>query len=129
MTANVAHSDISRKPERRYFRDSESQPAIYTGRMKLRLKTLRKEKGLTQRQVAEAAGMSVSYYTEIELGKKQINARRLELIAKALGVQPHQLIEGSPTAPTGQIVTILETLSVDQQRIVLELVRSLAQKP
>lgn len=57
-----------------------------------RLREIRKAKGLTQRDVAEKAGMSVSYYTEIELQKKQLNQRRLEDLAKALEVSSSEIL-------------------------------------
>ena len=60
--------------------------------MLLRVKDLRKERGLTVEQLANQAGMSKSYLSEIESGKKQINARRLEALAAALHVQPTDLI-------------------------------------
>jgi transcriptional regulator with XRE-family HTH domain len=61
--------------------------------MKLRLKEFRKANGMTQRVVAEKAGMAVSYYTELELGKKQINANRLQALARVFGVAPQALID------------------------------------
>lgn len=60
--------------------------------MLLRLKQLREARKLTVEQLAERAGMSKSYLSEIENGKKQINARRLEGLALALGVAATDLI-------------------------------------
>lgn len=62
--------------------------------MELRLKEIREARNMTQRQVAEGAGMSVSYYTEIENGKKQVNARRMTELAKFFDVMPQELIAG-----------------------------------
>lgn len=60
--------------------------------MLLRVKELRTARGLTVDQLANLAGLSKSYLSEIENGKKQINARRLEALASALQVQPTDLI-------------------------------------
>lgn len=102
---------------------------MYTRPMKLTLKEHRKAKRMTQRQVAEAAGMSVSYYTELELGKKQINANRLDALARVFGVQPQALIEGTEANPAAEIVSMLDALSPENQAIVLSLVKNLAVKP
>ena len=126
MIANIAHSDICRKPEHRYFPKSDSAGLVYQRGMKLRLKEIRHAKNLTQRQVAELAGMSVSYYTEIELGRKQINANRLQALAKVFGTPPQNLIAGSDTSPAAEILFQLDRLSDEQQQIVLALVRSLS---
>lgn len=92
--------------------------------MKLRLKDLRLARGMTQREVADAAGMSSSYYTEIELGRKQINAHRMENIARALGVQPHELLlTGDPE--NDDLVRELRELSPEKKALVLNLIRSL----
>lgn len=61
--------------------------------MQLRIKHFRQNKGLTVEQLAEMVGMSKSYVSEIENGKKQVNGRRLEAFALALGVRPADLIE------------------------------------
>lgn len=60
--------------------------------MLLRVKDLRKARGLTVDQLANMAGLSKSYLSEIENGKKQINGRRLEALAAALHAQPTDLI-------------------------------------
>lgn len=126
MISKIAHSDISRKTENRYFPQASLAGLVYGRGMKLRLKELRLSRELTQRQVAELAGMSVSYYTELELGKKQINANRLQALARVFGVAPQALIDGSDSNPTSEILGKMDQLSPDQQQIVLALVRSLA---
>lgn len=94
--------------------------------MKLRLKELRLEKGLTQRQVAEMAGMSVSYYTELELGRKQINANRLEGLAKVFGVPPKGLIAGSDAKIVTSLDEKLAALTPESRVLVENLIETLA---
>jgi transcriptional regulator with XRE-family HTH domain len=60
--------------------------------MLLKVKELRKARGLTVEQLASKAGLSKSFLSEIENGIKQINGRRLEDLAAALGVRPRDLI-------------------------------------
>ena len=63
-----------------------------------RLKHLRSSRKWTQRQVAEKAGMSVSYYTELEQGKKQLNQTRMEDLAAAFGCDVAEIIGESQMA-------------------------------
>ncbi len=93
--------------------------------MKLNLKELRKAKRLTQRQVAEMAGMSVSYYTELELGTKQINAFRLEQLSKVLGTTPQGLIAGHEADRIQLAITKMAMLSAQSQSLVEQLIDSL----
>lgn len=46
--------------------------------------TKRKEKGMTQEQVAEAAGIARSYYTRIENGDHKVPVNTAKHIAQAL---------------------------------------------
>lgn len=78
--------------------------------MLLRVKQLREARKLTVEQLAVRAGMSKSYLSEIENGKKQINARRLEGLAAALGVDATDLI-----ADRGVADAIVEHLEVVRQ--------------
>lgn len=128
VTATIANGDTRIKHGNRYYPNTPSPRAMYTRGMKLRLKELRLSKGMTQTQVAKAAGLSQSYYTELELGRKQINANRLEALARVLGVQPAALIEGTTTNPAHEVAAMLEALTPDEQALVLNLVRSLNAK-
>ena len=51
------------------------------------VKILRKHRGLTQVQLANDAGISRPYLTEIETGKKDGSVRAIRALADALGVQ------------------------------------------
>lgn len=126
MSQNIADSDISRKTDNRYFRLGDLARRFYTAHMELRIKDLRKAKGLTQRQVAEMAGMSVSYYTELELGRKQINANRLETLARVFGTTPSALIAGGEGDEIKQQIDILSKLKPEQRRLIYEMITSLA---
>lgn len=52
--------------------------------MELRIKQLRCERGLTQDQLAERAGISRNYLSQIETGARTPNLTRLQQIARAL---------------------------------------------
>lgn len=53
--------------------------------------TLRKEIGWTQEKLAEKAGISVPFMTQIELGRKSPSLEVIEKISLALGVPYFQL--------------------------------------
>ena len=56
------------------------------------VKILRKYRALTQMALADAAGLSRPYLTEIETGKKAGSIAALKALAEALGVNPGILI-------------------------------------
>jgi transcriptional regulator with XRE-family HTH domain len=58
------------------------------------LRELRDARGLTQEQVAEAAGTSQSHYSKIELGLVSPTIRTVRKIAHALDVDPMDLLRG-----------------------------------
>ncbi|PWE48456.1 transcriptional regulator [Thioclava sp. NG1] len=76
---------------------------VLYGLMKLRIREIRKSKGLTLDLLAEKAGISRSYLNELELGAKTINVNRLSQVAKALEVSAEDLIvvERPPIAVPG----------------------------
>ncbi|MEW6636546.1 MAG: helix-turn-helix transcriptional regulator [Actinomycetota bacterium] len=56
------------------------------------LRAERTERGLTLKQVAEGAHISVSYLAEIERGEKDPSSRVLESIARGLDVETSELL-------------------------------------
>ena len=57
----------------------------------LRIKTLRKAKGLTQEELAEAAGISLTFMSVTERGRHIPSLKTCELISNALGVTLSEL--------------------------------------
>ena len=55
------------------------------------LKFYRNKQGLTQEKLSELIGISTDYLSEIERGKKTPSFKRMELLAKALGVEVYKL--------------------------------------
>ena len=48
-------------------------------------KTCRRERGITQEELAERAGLSQTYIAEVELGKRNISLVNIERLTLALG--------------------------------------------
>ena len=55
--------------------------------------TTRRERGLSQEDLAGAAELDRSYLSEIENGRKNPSVLSLVRIAKALGVRPGELLD------------------------------------
>lgn len=59
-----------------------------------RLRALRMRAGLTQTEVAAAAGLDRSFYNEVEKALHSISVDRIPALAKALGVASSELFAG-----------------------------------
>jgi transcriptional regulator with XRE-family HTH domain len=62
--------------------------------MGLNIRVMRTRKQLTQEQLAFAADMHPTYLSEIERGKRKVSVEMLLRLAKAMGCQPSELLEG-----------------------------------
>lgn len=58
------------------------------------MRTLRKERGLSQREFATISGISFATIGEIELGKRDVRLTTLHSLATALDVSVSKLLEG-----------------------------------
>ena len=63
-----------------------------------KIKNLREAKGLKPKEVALKAGISLTYYYEIEKGRRKPNVDRLEAIASAIGVTLGEMLYDVPGA-------------------------------
>lgn len=59
----------------------------------VKIRTLRKRAGLTQEQLAKAAGVSTNFIGYIERGERTLSIQTLERIAQVLEVIPRDLFE------------------------------------
>ena len=57
-----------------------------------KIKAIRKEKGISQDQLAELAGLDRVHLYRLESGKQSMTLRTLKLIADTLGVRARDLI-------------------------------------
>lgn len=61
------------------------------------VRRVRTAKGLSQEEVAFEAGMKRSYLSDLERGTRNPSIRALGRLAKALGVEPPELLRSEPT--------------------------------
>ena len=69
----------------------------------VRIKALRAERGLLQKQVAEKAGLAASKMSQIESGRLTPTLRTLRKVADALGASIPELLESSSDGQSLQI--------------------------
>jgi len=67
-----------------------------------RVAELRAERGLTQEQLAEAAGVSIKYLQRIEAGRQNLTIRSLVGFANLLDAKPVEFFE-APATTGGRI--------------------------
>lgn len=65
----------------------------FTSRLSSRLRDIRKEKKLTQQELAEKAGLHLTYVGHLELGKYHPTVFVMWKISKALGVSINELTD------------------------------------
>lgn len=58
-----------------------------------KLSTLRNQKGVTQEQLAEGAGLSVDFLSLIERGQRAPSFKTLEQLSKALSIRVRDLFD------------------------------------
>jgi transcriptional regulator with XRE-family HTH domain len=59
-----------------------------------KIRALRTAKGWTQTYLSVHAGVGRNYISDVELGKKEIGLRNLQLLAQSLGVKTADLLRG-----------------------------------
>lgn len=77
------------------------------------LRELRKEQGLPMRTVSEKSYVSLGYLSELETGKKEASSGVVQELARALGLEPADLIIKTGMRMAGWRIpdTIAELLS------------------
>lgn len=71
------------------------------------IRVIRKEKGMTSDKLSELTGLSPTYITRLENGKRNLSVKNMMLFASALGVQPHTLITKSSADPKVTEIPVL----------------------
>ena len=86
--------------------------------LSLRIREIRKERGLTIAELAAKIGVSAPHLSEVERGVKNVNNHLLTRLASALGVRPDQLISGADQESVHRLADALRRLSKeDRERV------------
>lgn len=94
------------------------------------IKRIRKEKGLTQKDVAEGCGMLVPTYSRLERGGSNPSLASMVRIAKALGVEVVELFQSSDIKDKSiaQKLALVNELSEYNRNVVTILLDSMIEK-
>lgn len=94
-----------------------------------RIRILRTRQGLSQSQLADSAGVSQTYLSEVEAGKRNVSVPYLEAIAQRLSIPVHELLkvemEDSREAVLRELNGYLEKLPMDDLQYFLRMMRNL----
>lgn len=84
-----------------------------------RIRIVRESKGLTQDQLAAAAGISKSFVSEVENGKRNVSAQNLLRIANAMEASVEYLLRGVSLAAQVEpaAVTVPPELAAAAERL------------
>lgn len=98
------------------------------------LRRIRKERKLTQSELASRCGLTSAYVSALERGRQAISLRSLDRLAGALGVSPADLLQVvvSKDPPKESLVQeihyLLKGLNADDQDLVLSIARKLVSR-
>ncbi len=80
--------------------------------------------GKTQRQVAEATGISESHLSLIASGKRQYTQQNLERIAEQLRIEPGELLYPPDRSPLGRLILQMTQDEREQAARVIAAIRA-----
>ena len=82
--------------------DADPECTAFLRMVGRRIRVLRYQREMTQEELADATGISRNFISVIEHGQHGMNLIRLLAIARAVGVEPWELLQPVPTqvAPT-----------------------------
>lgn len=95
-----------------------------------RIKRARKEKEMTQEQLAEKIDVSIAFLSRIERGSSQINLKRLTQICEILGITEGEVLNGvsnnSGKYLDDEFSALLKKCSSDKQRLIYDVAKVIA---
>jgi ribosome-binding protein aMBF1 (putative translation factor) len=93
----VATTKAAKPAEKRTWRSpARSSPQVSAGLVRFgkRVRALRRERGLSQEEVAERAAVDPKHVQAIEHGRKNVTFATIQGVARALGVRLEVLFKG-----------------------------------
>lgn len=96
--------------------------------MQFKMYEFRKQRGMTQEQVAERLGISVGLYNQLESGKRRMNETYIEGLAELYGVSPVNLIVDTVRDDPlfQELDALYRQLSPEERRILVRSARGIA---
>ncbi len=97
-----------------------------------RLKKARKEKHLTQEQLAEKIDVSIAFLSRIERGSSQINLKRLSQICDILEITEGDILNGTSSKSAKyldfEFSNLLKDCSAEKQKLIYDIAKVVAGK-
>lgn len=97
-----------------------------------RLKKARKEKHLTQEQLAEKIDVSIAFLSRIERGSSQINLKRLTQICEILDITEGDILNGTSSKSAkyldAEFASLLKKCSSEKQKLIYDVAKVIAEK-
>lgn len=97
-----------------------------------RIKKARKEKGLTQEQLAEKIDVSIAFLSRIERGSSQINLKRLTQICEILNISEGEILNGVSSNSNKyldfEFANLLKDCSSEQQKLIYDIAKVISNK-
>ena len=97
-----------------------------------RLKKARKNKHLTQEQLAESLDVSIAFLSRIERGSSQINLKRLSQICEILNITEGEILNGVSSKSNkyldSEFATLLKNCTPDKQKLIYDIAKVIADK-
>lgn len=96
-----------------------------------RLKKARKDKHLTQEQLAEKIDVSIAFLSRIERGSSQINLKRLSQICQLLDITEGDILNGSSSKSAkylnSEFSDLLRNCSAEKQKLIYDIAKVIAE--
>jgi transcriptional regulator with XRE-family HTH domain len=93
--------------------------------MKILVAQLRKDRGVSQTDLAARAGISRPYLAQIESGKRKLSLNHQQVIASALGVSPSDIVDFEADDGDERLIQdAFASLSSGQRRVWIDLAKS-----
>lgn len=97
-----------------------------------RIKKARKEKHLTQEQLAEKIDVSIAFLSRIERGSSHINLKRLSQICGLLDVTEGDILNGTSSKSTkyldSEFANLLKNCSSEKQRLIYDIAKVISER-
>lgn len=97
-----------------------------------RVRSLRKNRGWSQEELASRCQLHVTYVGQVERGEKSVTIKNLEKITRALETDLAELFMGlgaldKKSDNLSELITLFQSLNLKDQKFVVDLLRELLQ--
>ena len=89
----MTHSPWTKSPHRAILGRPSSADSRFLAALGQRLREIRQSHGYSQEALALKAGIDRTYVSSVERGKRNVSALNLRRLAKALAIQPRELLD------------------------------------